>query len=146
MPQKVIPNQIIPENVSYFVNLSLSLQSKHIMMDRPLFKLIALKDAKDFLLSQPEKVQEKILFNIRKVRFGVKDKELFKKLGDTDIWEFRTMWQGMAYRLFSFWDKDGETLVVATHGLVKKTQKTPKGEIEKAEAIRKQWFNNKNGK
>ncbi len=112
-------------------------------MDNPLFKLVTLKEAKEFLLDLPEKVQDKVLYNIRKVRYGVKDKELFKKLGDTDIWEFRTIWQGNAYRLFAFWDKDGETLVVATHGLVKKTQKTPKSEIEKAEAIRKEWFNNK---
>ncbi len=59
-----------------------------------------------------------MFYNIDKVVGGVKDQELFKKLGDTDIWEFRTSWQGMAYRLFAFWDKDGETLVVATHGLV----------------------------
>lgn len=65
------------------------------------------------------------------------------KLGDTDIWEFRTLWMGMAYRLFAFWDKDGETLVVATHGLVKKTQKTPKSEIKRAQAIRKEYFDNK---
>ncbi|MDE7346859.1 MAG: type II toxin-antitoxin system RelE/ParE family toxin [Muribaculaceae bacterium] len=49
----------------------------------------------------------------------------------------------MAYRLFAFWDKDENTLVVATHGLVKKTQKTPKNEIKKAQAIRKEYFDNK---
>lgn len=83
------------------------------------------------------------LFNIRKVRFGVKDIDLFKKLGDTDIWEFRTLYQGMAYRLFAFWDKENETLVVATHGLIKKTQKTPKKEIDKAKTIMAEWFDNK---
>ena len=113
-------------------------------MDKPLFKLVTLKEAKDFLLDLPEKAQEKVLYNIRKVRFGVKDKDLFKKLDDTDIWEFRTLWQGKAYRLFAFWDKDSETLVIATHGLIKKTQKTPKSEIEKAESIKKEWFDNKN--
>ncbi len=84
-----------------------------------------------------------MFYNIDKVVGGVKDKELFKKLGDTDIWEFRTSWQGMAYRLFAFWDKDGETLVVATHGLVKKTQKTPNSEIKRALMIRKEYFDNK---
>lgn len=112
-------------------------------MDKPLFKLVTLKEAKEFLLNLPEKVQDKILFNIRKVRFGVKDTDIFKKLGDTDIWEFRTILNGVKYRLFAFWDKDGETLVVATHGLIKKTKKTPKSDISKAEAIRKEWFNNK---
>lgn len=113
-------------------------------MDKPLFNLIALKEAEYFISSLPEKVQEKVLFNIRKVRFGVKDINLFKKLGDSEIWEFRTLYQGIAYRLFAFWDKDRETLVIATHGLLKKTQKTPKKEIDKAESIRKEWFNNKN--
>lgn len=112
-------------------------------MDSPLFKLITLNEATEFISSLPDKVREKIFFNIRKVRFGVKDDDLFKKLGDSGIWEFRTSWQGMAYRLFAFWDKDGETLVIATHGIIKKKQKTPKKEIEKAIAIRKEWFNNK---
>ena len=113
-------------------------------MDKPLFKLITHKEAEEFITALPEKAQDKVLFNIRKVRFGVKDINLFKKLGDSNIWEFRTSFQGMAYRLFAFWDKDGETLVIATHGLIKKSEKTPKGEIEKAESIRKEWFNNKN--
>ena len=112
-------------------------------MDKPLFKLIALKDAREFLDALPDKVREKILYNIRKVRFGVQDKELFKKLDD-DIWEFRTSCQGMAYRLFAFWDNDGETLVIATHGLIKKSQKTPQRDKDKPKAIRKEWFNYKN--
>ena len=112
-------------------------------MDKPLFKLILLDEASSFIGSLPDKVREKVFYNIRKVRFGVQDKELFKKLDD-EIWEFRTCWQGMSYRLFAFWDKDGETLVVATHGLIKKTQKTPQKEKDKAKALRKKWFNNKN--
>ena len=42
-----------------------------------------------------------------------------------------------------FGDTDAETLVIATHGFVKKTQKTPSKEINKAEAIRKLYFNSK---
>lgn len=45
-------------------------------MDKPLFKLIALKEAQDFLDSLSDKVREKILYNIRKVRYGVQDKDL----------------------------------------------------------------------
>ena len=69
--------------------------------------------------------------------------EIFKKLEDTDIWEFRTLYNGICYRLFSFWDTEQDTLVIATHGIVKKTQKTPLKEIAKAEEIRKEYFNNK---
>ena len=111
-------------------------------MDKPLFKLILLKEAISFIDALPEKVRDKVFYNIRKVRFGVQDKDLFKKL-DGDIWEFRTLWQAVAYRLFAFWDSDGETLVVATHGIAKKTQKTPQKEKDKAKVIRKEWFNNK---
>lgn len=88
------------------------------------------------------KVQDKIAFNINKCRFYT-DKELFKKLENSEIWEFRTLYNKKAYRLFAFWDKDKEAFVVATHGIVKKTQKTPLKEILKAEEIRKEYFNNK---
>jgi phage-related protein len=50
--------------------------------------------------------------------------------------------------LLSFWDKTNktETLVVATHGIIKKTNRTPKAEVEKAKAIMKQYFEQKNKK
>ena len=67
-----------------------------------------------------------------------------KKLKD-EIWEFRTLYQGLHYRLLSFWDKtDSEnTLVVSTHGIVKKTGKTPGSEIQKAKQIRLRYFEDK---
>ena len=79
-----------------------------------------------------------------RVAGGEKNKELFKKLENSEIWEFRTLYNGIAYRLFAFWDTDTQTLVVATHGIIKKTQKTPKKEIARAEAIMKQYFDFKN--
>lgn len=90
------------------------------MIGKERFKIIYLNDALEFLESLEEKVKEKIVYNISKAMFVV-DKDLFKKMGDTDIWEFRTMYRGMAYRLFAFWDTESETLVVATHGFVKKS-------------------------
>jgi phage-related protein len=66
---------------------------------------------------------------MRKSQF-LTSSELLKKLNDK-IWEFRTIYNQQAHRLFAFWDKigDQQTLVVATHGIVKKTQKTPLKEI-----------------
>lgn len=51
----------------------------------------------------------------------------------------------MQYRLFAFWDKEDktETLVFATHGIVKKTSKVDKAEIDKADKIRQQYFKDK---
>ena len=51
--------------------------------------------------------------------------------------------QQNSYRLFAFWDNDKETLVIATHGIIKKTQKIPSKEIAKAETMRKEYFKNK---
>ncbi len=63
------------------------------------------------------------------------------------IWEFKTKFLTKQIRLLAFWDKTGknDTLVVATHGFIKKTKKTPKSEIEKAEKIREQYFKEKGG-
>jgi phage-related protein len=95
------------------------------------------------LNSIEEKSKEKILYNIDKAKF-VNDPELFKKLEEI-IWEFRTKYNKTYYRLFAFWDKTDtqETLVVATHGIIKKTDKIPKAEIEKAKAIMRLYFEQK---
>lgn len=100
--------------------------------------------ARGFIDSLPEKAKKKILYNLLRVEAGDLDKDLFKKLENSSIWEVRTLYNGIAYRLFAFWDTEQETLVVATHGIIKKTQKTPKREIAKAEALRKDYFSNKN--
>ena len=110
------------------------------------FAIIFLKEAREFLLTLNEKSRDKIIFNIDKAKLK-NDKELFKKLKD-EIWEFRTLYNKTYYRLLAFWDRDDKekTLVLATHGIIKKTDKIPEKEIEKAENIRKQYFNLKKAK
>lgn len=107
------------------------------------FEVNLLEEAILFLDSIDEKAREKIIYNIRKAQI-TNDPELLKKLNN-DIWEFRTLFNKTHYRLFAFWDKSKfeETLVIATHGLVKKTRKTPKAEILKAESIRNNYLVNK---
>ena len=107
------------------------------------FKVIMSSEADAFLDTLHQDIKDKIVYNVDKVANGYMDKDLFKKLDGTDIWEFRTLYKGIQYRLLAFWDTDAETLVIATHGFVKKTQKTPSKEINKAEAIRKLYFNSK---
>lgn len=102
-----------------------------------------LDEALAFVRSLPIKVQEKIVYNYNKIERGMMSKELFKKLENSEIWEFRTLYEGNCYRLFSFWDTGTETFIIATHGIMKKSQKTPTKEIEKAEAIRKEYFKDK---
>ena len=110
------------------------------------YAIIFLEWAKEFLDSLDEKTRNKVMYNVWKSR-EINDPELFKKL-DGNIWEFRTKFLTNQIRLLAFWDKTEkeETLVVATHGFIKKTQKTPKSEIEKAEKIRKQYFKEKGEK
>ncbi len=108
-----------------------------------LFKVEFLEDAFEFLNNLDKKHHEKILFNIRKVQIE-QDPELFKKL-EAEIWEFRTLYQGLKYRLFAFWDKtdSGNAIVVATHGIIKKRDKVPKSEIQKAKQLRTKYFSDK---
>lgn len=109
-------------------------------MSRYKIQVVLLDEALTFVRSLPLKVQQKITYNYKKIEHGIVDKELFKKLENSEIWEFRTLFNGNCYRLFSFWDTETGTLIVATHGIVKKTQKTPQKEITKAEEIRQQYF------
>lgn len=104
------------------------------------FKIEFLPEAVFFMEKMEKKTREKVYFNLRKAQY-VNDPELFKKLND-NIWEFRTFYNKTYYRLFAFWDKIGgkETLVIATHGIIKKTGKTPQADLEKAERIRQQYF------
>jgi phage-related protein len=108
------------------------------------FEVFFLEEAIDFMNSLDAKSRKKIYYNIDKAKFKTNPK-LFEKL-DGEIWYFRTKFLKSQYRIFAFWDKTSktDTLVIATHGIVKKTQKTPKSEIAKAERIRREYFENKN--
>ena len=110
------------------------------------FEIELLDEAFEFLQSLERKHYEKILYNIRKVQVE-NDPELFKKLKD-DIWEFRTTYQRLKYRLLAFWDKTSatETLVISTHGFIKKRSKVPSQEIQKAIQIRARYFMDKQSK
>jgi phage-related protein len=108
---------------------------------KPKYRIELLDDAVEFLNGLDEKAREKIYYNLKKSQIK-NDNTLFKKLNN-EIWEFRTLYKRTQYRLFAFWDKTDkvDTLVISTHGIEKKTQKTPKKEIEKAAYLRKQYFN-----
>ena len=107
------------------------------------YEVIFLEPAREFLDNLDEKSRDKILFNIWKSR-ETNDPSLFKKLS-SDIWEFRTRYKSKQLRLLAFWDKSDTktTLVIATHGFVKKTQRIPKQEIERAVQLQYEYFENK---
>jgi len=107
------------------------------------FRVIFSKEVRTFLSTLSKKARLKVLYNVDKVAGGEISRDIFKKLEGTDIWEFRTLYAGNAYRLLAFWDTEKETLVIAANGFVKKTQKTPQKEINKAEEIRRRYFETK---
>jgi phage-related protein len=102
-----------------------------------------LEEADKFISELDTKTVKKIFYTIDLAE-QTNDPKLFKKL-QNDIWEFRILFAGLQIRLLAFWDKSGntETLVFATHGFIKKVDKVPKNEIERAVRIKEQYFENK---
>lgn len=109
------------------------------MPDTPNFTIEYLEEAVEFLRSIETKAAKKILQTID-VASITNDPKKFKKLENSNIWEFRAEVNKLQYRLFAFWDVERNSLVIATHGIIKKTQKTPKREIDKAERIRTKYI------
>jgi phage-related protein len=107
------------------------------------FQTRFLKEADKFISTLNEKEIVKLFYNIDLAE-QTNDPRLFKKL-QNDIWEFRTRFGGKQIRLLAFWDKtDGaETLVLATHGFIKKVDKVPVNEIKRAIKIRTEYFESK---
>jgi len=93
----------------------------------------------EFLDSLPGKVAQRIVWVFRLLEdMDMVPASYFKKLAGTeDIWECRIQFGSNAYRIFCFFMNNS---VVLTHGFVKKSQKTPAGEIERAEAYRRDFF------
>lgn len=106
------------------------------------FDVKYLDDAWNFIASLDDKSRRKMLANIEIAR-KCNNPKFFKKLEGSEIWEFRTQFAKMQYRLLAFWDNRKQSFVIATHGFIKKTQKTPPHEIAKAEQIRQEYFENK---
>jgi phage-related protein len=99
-------------------------------------------ETEKFLRQLKEKARKKIEFNIEKVEAQIRGEHFEKMKGTDGIWEVRTLYEGMYYRLFAFWDKTKpeQTLVICTHGIAKKKGKTPLQEIEKAEQMKRLYF------
>jgi phage-related protein len=107
------------------------------------FEIFFLDDARDFIAALDPKEREKIIYNMERSQYE-KNPKLFKKLDD-ELWEFRTRYNRKQYRLLAFWDKRGssKSLVIATHGFIKKTQKLPANEINKAKDLKNDYFHRK---
>jgi len=97
----------------------------------------------DFYNSQKNSVQDKIdwVIGLVKVLRQVPEK-FFKHLEGSDgLFEIRVKAGSNIYRIFCFFDEGN--LVILLNGFQKKTDKSPKQEIERAERLKKQYYENK---
>ena len=97
----------------------------------------------EFYQKQDEKVKEKIKYVLELIKQVEKVPEKFlKHLTGTDgLYEIRIEYQSNIYRIFCCFDKGN--LVILFNGFQKKTQKTPNNELEKAENLKNEYFENK---
>ena len=58
--------------------------------------------------------------------------------GSNGLYEIRVEIGGDIFRVFSFFDKD--KLIILVNGFQKKSQKTPKNELQLAEKLKKEYF------
>ena len=100
----------------------------------------------EFYVEQSEKVQEKIeyVFKILRTVQNVPKKFLDHMTGTDGLYEIRIEFESNIYRIFCCFDKGN--LVVLFNGFQKKSQKTPKKEIELALKLKNEYFNSKKKK
>jgi phage-related protein len=98
----------------------------------------------DFYNEQNQKVKGKIKYVLELVKQVERVPEKFLKhlKGTEGLCEIRVEYQSNIYRIFCCFDEG--KLVVLFNGFQKKSQKTPKKEIEKATKIMKEYFEYKN--
>ena len=93
----------------------------------------------EFIDSLPGKVAQKIVWVLKLLEdLEIVPSSYFKKLvGTEEIWECRIQFGSNTYRIFCFFIDNS---VILTHGFIKKSQRTPTYEIERAEAYRRDFF------
>jgi len=98
---------------------------------------------REFYRAQPTKVQKKILWTLKVVENIDRVPEIyFKHLENTDgIYEIRVQVGSDIFRIFCFFEDNN--LIIVGHGFQKKTQKTPLGEIARAESIKNEYYHEK---
>jgi len=107
-------------------------------------KVIAYKDYfEDFLEKQPMKVQDKIFKVIEAIETLERVPKNYLKAitGTKGLYEAKISLSSNIWRVFCFFDEG--KLVILLNGFTKKTQKTPKKEIDKALRLMADYYNEK---
>jgi phage-related protein len=97
----------------------------------------------DFYNRQDEKVKSKIDWTVTMIQTTrIVPEKFLKHLTNSDgLWEVRVSANNGIFRIFCFFDKGN--LIVLLSGFQKKTKKTPKSVLSKAERIKKEYYENK---
>ena len=97
----------------------------------------------DFYILQVKNVQEKIEYAFKLIRTVERIPEKFlKHIEGTDgLYEIRINYRNDIFRIFCCFDEG--RIVILFNAFQKKTQKTPKREIEKGLKLRQEYFQNK---
>ena len=97
----------------------------------------------DFYNKQNKKVQDKIDWVIGLIRtIELIPEKYLKHLTGTDgLYEVRVGLGNNIFRIFCFFDEGN--LIILLNGFQKKSQKTPKNEINKAERLKNEYYENK---
>ncbi len=97
----------------------------------------------DFYATLRPEVRKKINWTLQLISEAerVPEKYFSHLTGSSGLFEIRVEVGSNIYRVFSFFDEG--KLVVLVNGFIKKTRKTPRSEIELAEKLKKQYFDEK---
>ncbi|QNL22224.1 type II toxin-antitoxin system RelE/ParE family toxin [Hyphobacterium sp. CCMP332] len=96
-----------------------------------------------FFDAQTDKVKKKVLWTLKVISELDQIPETYLKhiKNSSGLYEIRVQVGSNIFRIFCFFDVDN--LVVIGHGFQKKSQKTPKQQIEKAEQIKREYYETK---
>ncbi|MCX6253577.1 MAG: type II toxin-antitoxin system RelE/ParE family toxin [Bacteroidia bacterium] len=96
----------------------------------------------DFYKKQSPKVKKKINWTIGLLKYlELIPEKYVKHIEETDLYQIRVSFGNNIFRIFCFFDKG--RLVIILNGFQKKTQKTPRTEIDKALKLKKDYYENK---
>lgn len=97
----------------------------------------------DFMSVLTKPVRKKIYWTINLIETMPRVSEKYlKKLDGTDgLYEIRIEFGGDIFRIFCFFD-DGK-LIILLNGFIKKSQKTPRREVERALRLKEQYYEEK---
>lgn len=113
-------------------------------MENKVRQVVVYKDYfQSFFAQQDRKVQDKIIKILDIIEQLERVPESYLKyLSETEgLYEIRVQLGRRIFRLFCFFD--GERVVILLCGFQKKTQKTPSGEIRKAQRLKKEYYKDK---